>query len=611
MDPNSTQALRVALAHIDGHRGEFTSPREQNDMLSSLIKKHDLKHRKKGSSQTTVLQVAEYRTSLGNFAHRYGAAMDATVPKMTQVMTKGSKATNKKGQQKVGYLPHSKVADSEGSGDLGPAEATTPRTKKRDKSPSASYSPSNSDAEPDRVAVSKKQQQNVKQTHPTAAPNASKQPSSSRIPSVSGEEVLAKPIGTSQKRKSVEEHDAQPSKKLRGSSAANASGSSYQRTVPDSEAEQDSITVSSPQEQSQPQTHTSMIGKAPEPPSFSPITVSDGDSVVEALPSNRKRKIATGLDDSAVKKPKPSFEVHATQPEASKSRTPGDSSAQGTKPSARVIKLGPDTIVKDMNSIWGSIQTLSSRFINGTDADGDGPAVWSLDPGKDLEKLYFLLFGEDWEEATSILTQASMMNAMDVVEACMVAAVYEWVLTKEVPWDGPEQIVKNSPIAESFYNQVLRESGAGLPWTDQVWQAARMQVVDNAFRERVIVPAGKALARRFMHMFGPQLTLLGIEKTDETAEDWWRRRMTDVSVVFTKALALKGLMQASPGAFLFTWIEHGKGVHDAVMEDLYDKTGRREVAWCVAPVIRTRASPENEPQLVCRAKVMTKLAKSK
>ena len=120
MDPNSTQALRVALAHIDGHRGEFTSPREQNDMLSSLIKKHDLKHRKKGSSQTTVLQVAEYRTSLGNFAHRYGAAMDATVPKMTQVITKGSKATNKKASKRSGTYrtPKSPIAKAVAIWDL-------------------------------------------------------------------------------------------------------------------------------------------------------------------------------------------------------------------------------------------------------------------------------------------------------------------------------------------------------------------------------------------------------------------------------------------------------------------------------------------------------------
>ncbi|KAK3722635.1 hypothetical protein LTR37_002205 [Vermiconidia calcicola] len=604
------EALVVVLKHIDRHPGEYTVEARQTDMLKMLIKKYDLKLEKRGSNETTELDAKTYRNSLTYLVKHYARPKKGKALTCTQLLMEGSRAITSEGLQRIGYSRQPEVANSEGSGaqedDVG---TTAPDIESNPQSPE-SNTMSNSEADPDSIMVSSQQEQARTQANPANGSNDPKS-SSSALRSVPSSQVEIQAVPAKLKRRSVEADDVRAHKKQMANKHAPHSNSSYAETVPNSETEVDGITISSQQGSDPAQTHVLRTPKDQQAPSFSPITVSSDNTAGEASATSRKRKSVAGLDDRAIKRAKSNSGTEVSKVGVSNDRAPTHPTTVRSRPSARRLKLGTDTISKDMNAIWTTIQSNSSKLINGANANGGRHATWSRDPDEDLGTMYQLLFGSEWKEAAFVLSRTHSIKAVDVVEACMAAAIHKWVFLEKVPWDGPEQIIKKSSDEEIYYDQVLKESGSAVSHSDIVWQAHRMRVVDSNFQETTIRPIAEEHARNFMHAIGPQLSLLKIEKADETSEAWWRRRIQDMAGIFTKAMALKGLMQASPGEFRFDWVKHGGELDAETMEDLYGNEAHREVAWCVAPAVRSRSGAEDEWEVVCRAKVVPKAVKSK
>lgn len=114
MDAHRVETLRVAVEHIDRHRGDFKELDEQKYMLSDLIKRHQLKYKPVGKPLTD-LDVQTYRRAIENIAHRNGTKMKGKDAKITQVFLKGSRVLTKELLEKIGYTHTGSVSDSEQS----------------------------------------------------------------------------------------------------------------------------------------------------------------------------------------------------------------------------------------------------------------------------------------------------------------------------------------------------------------------------------------------------------------------------------------------------------------------------------------------------------------
>lgn len=135
-----------------------------------------------------------------------------------------------------------------------------------------------------------------------------------------------------------------------------------------------------------------------------------------------------------------------------------------------------------------------------------------------------------------------------------------------------------------------------------MWQAQ-----DPEFRKFVLRPIAQELAGKLWTVIMPQLLVLGLPSmTPQEAAELHQRRTTSFIKMFEEALVLKARIKAASCFYFPVWIENGAEFVRGHMQDLEERTGPREVRWCVSPQFTFRDKLGGECRPFVRAKVFTR-----
>lgn len=145
-----------------------------------------------------------------------------------------------------------------------------------------------------------------------------------------------------------------------------------------------------------------------------------------------------------------------------------------------------------------------------------------------------------------------------------------------------------------------------------VWQMARSQVLDTDFQSSIIRQIAGNIAKSFWTTMEPHFAGIqgfqGAFQGLQAAEQFYRQSIEDLTSIFSKALVLKGLMEAAPDYYTVSWIQSGAELNREEMKEIHPSEGssRQVVAWCVSPLVKMRQSMVGEEEMVCEAKVFTR-----
>lgn len=185
-------------------------------------------------------------------------------------------------------------------------------------------------------------------------------------------------------------------------------------------------------------------------PTPSPITVPDDDETPSPAkrqkPNPEDQRIAPPATQSALEDATPSLFPLG----------PRTASCTPSILSSRLQKVSRDAIDKELSDIWIGVQSTVRKILNSTHVEANESANCVMNPTNELKSLYQRLFGLDWKHRVLAVQGNSSLNNRDAMEGCMSAAVFEWVINKKVPWEGPEVLLGGLSQDQGYFDQLMR-----------------------------------------------------------------------------------------------------------------------------------------------------------
>ena len=201
-----------------------------------------------------------------------------------------------------------------------------------------------------------------------------------------------------------------------------------------------------------PNSDADIVG-APDIPHTSEAVQDEG----RVVQNSRKRKEQDPQDDvPAAKRQETSFGVANDthkQPESSRW------TAQQLK-AGKLRSLDEDEQNKEHNQLWSQILSCTIKLLWGVGCQDSDRASLVVNPSEELRSLYQRLYGKDWKKAVGLI-QFKRLNAGDVIEGCLSAAVFDQVFMQELPWRTPNQIMELLSEEERFANRFLQPMPKG------------------------------------------------------------------------------------------------------------------------------------------------------
>ncbi|KAK5701633.1 hypothetical protein LTR97_004451 [Elasticomyces elasticus] len=353
--------------------------------------------------------------------------------------------------------------------------------------------------------------------------------------------------------------------------------------------------------------------------SWKPNADGNGDSDHEDSRKSPRKKQKTSKEASSAVAPSTVFHSAAT-PKSAASRSdeaqrqsparenpgivmlkvgiPKSVSASHTSPhGSGLVKLGAQSIQNEMSGIWYTIQNLTRNMLGD---NAEGRAAWVMEPNKDLLKLYKRLFSEDWKGRVCIAHRYRPVQRKQVLDACLAAAIYEFIFMKPPPWDGPKEMLRSLGEDVAIIDRVLQGTGCKRTLEHILWQAARTKLEyenGDEFRSGKLREVAIDLAKTIFIVLNDQLVNLEAGDTG---------LLSDVVNVVSDALLLRGRLRAAPDHYKVQWDTSGSLFNHEDSEEIHESQGKQEVLWCVSPRVKTRASGDTEWSVAVRAKVYTR-----
>ncbi|KAK5729498.1 hypothetical protein LTR17_011918 [Elasticomyces elasticus] len=260
-----------------------------------------------------------------------------------------------------------------------------------------------------------------------------------------------------------------------------------------------------------------------------------------------------------------------------------------------LVKLGGSEIGEHMRGIEAALVIIPRQTLEGIP---DELAVWPK-PGVELLKLYERILGKKYKARLAEITTTQRVSNVAALEACLAAAVFEYVFDKDPPWDGPEQMTSNDELYAPFINRILEQEGSR--WTIEKlrWQAEhdRLQKEQdgNDFLKGELQRVAEDLALDIVLVLDRQLKALGARGRGLTK---------DITRLVSNALTLRGKLRAAPDYFQLEWVKSGAATNPDAMWEFGEETGkRREVLWCLTPAVWYRSTKMEPWKMFTRARV--------
>ncbi|KAK5694952.1 hypothetical protein LTR17_024743 [Elasticomyces elasticus] len=262
-----------------------------------------------------------------------------------------------------------------------------------------------------------------------------------------------------------------------------------------------------------------------------------------------------------------------------------------------LVKLGAQTIQHELAALWSSIQTVTLNMLG---EESKRKAAWEMEPNDDLLKLYKRLYSEEWKGRIHAALKNGPVHRKHVLDACLAAAVFNFVLAKPPPWQGPKEMLRGLGEDVAIIDRVLQGSGCKRSLDHILWQAARTKLEfenGDEFRNGELRSIADGLAKTILIVLDDQLVKLGSVRTG---------CVKNVTALVSDALLLKGKLRAAPADYRLQWEESGSLLKPEHAEEIHAGQGKQEILWCVSPRVLTRENKDDQWSVVARSKVYTR-----
>ncbi|KAK3115703.1 hypothetical protein LTR53_004667 [Teratosphaeriaceae sp. CCFEE 6253] len=543
------RAIQVGLEEIDQHLGEYQEREQWRDMLGGLIDRHgDLEDQSHG--QIIDLTVDRFEEFLRRFASDHPRPGHPKNPSQV-VFAEGSATIDTVYLEKLEY--HAPVTNtSAGDGE----DSAAPKAEV-------------ADAELEEIAQERSLQRPMSRTTASA-----------KDPSVepSGSSAAFNP----------DDHDSDEDDK-----DLKRRRHKRQRTtvkfVPGAEAALEQATVRQKADPKPAATHESER-RAPVAVTSAQIrTQTNGSTQPQGSPEVDKPNTALAVQDKAASsgshgvKATAAIEVEDAKVEAVRSMSTD---------TVDLVPIFTAEVEGAMQNLGVSIASTTQNMLEGVPNTRAG---WVTDPHPELLSVFRLLFKADYQGRIIDIHGSKPITCTQSLEACLAAAIFEFIFRKEVPWDGPkEKLAKLGDV--TGMDRVLQDIGCDRTLEYVIWQAARIEYGEDSFKSAVQDEASR-LSRIILLALDQQLDRLGASTHGYTA---------DVARLVFKALMLKVKLRAAPWYYEIKWINSGTRLRREMMNEVNKSKGEQEVMWCISPVVRYRRTQAEDWKVAALARVVTR-----
>ncbi|KAK5676015.1 hypothetical protein LTS10_011304 [Elasticomyces elasticus] len=259
-----------------------------------------------------------------------------------------------------------------------------------------------------------------------------------------------------------------------------------------------------------------------------------------------------------------------------------------------LVKIGPQSIRADMTAIWVSVQNTARNMFDGV---SEGRAVWVSEPSAELLALYQHLFTAKFKSRINEVSAEKPLTRKDALEACLAAALHEYVFLKDVPWDGPKELLLRMKDDVGILDEILQATGCKRKFEQMWWQTASAKLDRDDFRDSKLPQIANGIADDILLVLDPQLHALKARA---------RCRTDHIANLVSEALLLKAKLRAAPDYYEFKWAVSGTALRRASMEEVNPSQGKQEVLWAVSPLVRIKATKDEAWNVAVPAKVFTR-----
>ncbi|KXT05935.1 hypothetical protein AC578_299 [Pseudocercospora eumusae] len=305
----------------------------------------------------------------------------------------------------------------------------------------------------------------------------------------------------------------------------------------------------------------------------------DSESEEDEEPVSKKRKLRSqdALVPENIKK----------TPKIGPTHTPA-------RPSEIVAIADQNCVTTYMDRIKSEIELAMLDCCTEHGINNDAPSTFLHKPDKELESLYKLLFGEEWQLHTVDLLDRGITAQQDnLLLGLFGAAIHESVLRATLPWNVKTKFRASFGSDLEYASLVVDDLGHGL---DEVLNhIAGKQILDPKFQDTHVAEYAKTLVGTLVQTLQPHLRQMtkreekGGSVKPVQAQNWHRH----LEKAFKSAIIVKQLTEASSlGPFGFSWVRYGDVLKDDKHLTLYELDGARTVLHPVVSGVVRKAREE-------------------
>ncbi|KXT18494.1 hypothetical protein AC579_2267 [Pseudocercospora musae] len=264
------------------------------------------------------------------------------------------------------------------------------------------------------------------------------------------------------------------------------------------------------------------------------------------------------------------------------------------RPSEIVAIADQNCVTTYMERIRSEIELAMLEYCKENGVDSDASSTFVHKPEKELELLYKLLFGEEWQLHTVDLLDRGVTVQQDyLLMGLFGAAIHDSVLRATLPWDVKTKFRASFGTDLEYASLVVDDLGHDL---DEVLKhIAGKQILDPKFQDTHVAEYAKNLVGELVLTLQPHLRQMtrreekGGSAKPVQGQNWHRR----VEKAFKSAIIIKQLTEASSlGPFGFAWVRYGGVLKDDKHSMLYEVDGARTVLHPVVSGIVRKAREE-------------------
>ncbi|EME85610.1 uncharacterized protein MYCFIDRAFT_171508 [Pseudocercospora fijiensis CIRAD86] len=283
------------------------------------------------------------------------------------------------------------------------------------------------------------------------------------------------------------------------------------------------------------------------------------------------------------------------------------------RPSEIVPAADQNCVTMYMDRIKHEVETATLEYFQEHGIDAEAQSEFVLKPDQELESLYRLLFGEEWQMHVADLPDRGVLVRQDyLVMGLIGAAIHKDVLRATLPWDVEAKFHDALGADERYMATVVDDLGHTLE--SVLKYTAGKQILDEEFQNTQVAQHAKSLVGTLALALQPHLRRLTRQERMAgagrplQAQRWYRH----IERAYKAAIIIKQLTSSSElGPFGFAFVKHGVALGEERHASLFEVENARSVLHFVVSGVVRKPRDEKLQQMLSEAPLASHRAETR